>query len=113
MSALLLALPLMSCKKKDPEPAPEAAVEEAPANPAHSVLVSVGTDAEQIQSICKDTGTTQTVDLVDGQGTLTMVDGDQCKMVILPAGADWMNLTGGGTLNCLVDDTGDAQCKGG
>ena len=49
--------------------------------------------------------------VADEHGTL--VDGDQCKMVILPAGADWMNLTGGTTLNCLVDDTGDAQCKGG
>lgn len=117
MSVLLLALPLFACKKKDPEPAPEAAVEEEPApppaNPAHSVLVNVSTDAEQLKSVCKDTGTTQTVDLVDGSATLTMVDGEQCKMVVLPAGADWMNLSGGTTLNCLVDDTNSVQCKGG
>jgi len=115
MSALLLALPLLGCKKKDPEPAPEAAVEEAPppANPAHSVLVTVKTDATQIMSVCKDTGTKETVDLVDGSATLTMVDGSDCHMVIYPSEASWKNLQGGTSLSCLVKDDGSAQCKGG
>ena len=117
MPVLLLALPLFACKKKDPEPAPEAAAEEepapAPSNPAHTVVVRVQTDAEQVKAVCKDTGSSQTVDLVDGTATLTAVDGELCKLVILPAGASWEALSGGTSINCLVDDKNDAQCKGG
>ncbi|MCP4807944.1 MAG: hypothetical protein GY913_15735 [Proteobacteria bacterium] len=110
--SLLLILPLIGCKKKDPEPAPEAAVEEeAPApDPTTMVRVQMQTDAEKIKVVCKDTGTTEVFPVTDGVASLT-VPGESCFFVVKPGDAQYQGVKGGTSLTCLVDDVGAVQCK--
>ena len=111
--SFLLALPLIACKKKDPEPAPEEAVEEAaPApDPTQMVRVALQTEAERIKVVCKDTGTTAVFPIEDGVATLTGVDGESCFFVVKPGDAQYQGLQGGTSLTCLVDSANKVQCK--
>lgn len=110
--SLMLLLPLVACKKTDPEPAVEEAaeVEEAP-DPSQMVRIALQTEGERIKVVCKDTGTTVVAPLVDGVASVAGVDGENCFFVVKPGDAQYMGVKGGTSLTCLVDDAGQVQCK--
>ncbi|MCK6524016.1 hypothetical protein L6R49_21625 [Myxococcota bacterium] len=108
----VLLLAVVACKKKEPDAAPAAAA----ADPASTVSINItGNSAayERVRVVCRDQDGEKFVGaLAEGKATVSGVS-DVCMAQLMPGEVNLGNVKGGSTLDCVINDAGEINCRGG